>query len=586
MQVIDRVHVIGYEPQVYGENADKVILTLVQSSVDKKVYELNLGAEYLDKPIQIKWKFKAIGVKGAWTSNNILDKRFKTDWESPKLNSSISTDAPIISLFGHDDENIVTVACSELIDFLPIEGSLREEDNHFYFNLHFFKVAGKKGDYKTQICISTRVDQFSQVIQEMSEWMVAESKLLPRPVPPLAKVPIYSTWYSFHQDLNEEILVEECRLSKELGYDLVIIDDGWQTLDNNRGYDYTGDWRSERFSDFKALVKQINDLGMGVMLWYSVPFCGIKSDAYQKFQGKFLTENHHWAPVFDPRFPEVRQYLVDIYATALKELKLDGFKLDFLDDFKVYPETETQSLNGRDTLSVTQGVFKLVREIAEALTNIKQDVLIEFRQQYINPSLRILGNMFRAFDCPNDSLMNRVRITDVKLLCGESAVHSDMITWSKYASVEQAALQFTSLMFSVPQLSVRLAERSTEELDMSRFFTKYWNDNKQILLNGDFTAFKPLSNYPLLRAEDENKVIIGIYDDVVLEIDEVVSRIDIINGKLSKDVVLNCPQDMGTWKLDIIDCRGILQSSSSINLVSNVHRIVCPENGMIYMSKI
>ena len=175
--------------------------------------------------------------------------------------------------------------------------------------------------------------------------------------------------------------------------------------------------------------------------------------------------------MFDPRFPEVRAYLVGIYTQALLDWNLDGFKLDFIDDFKVYPETEMNDLNGRDTLSVAKGVDLLIDDIKTALKSIKEDVLIEFRQKYIGPGLRKLGNMFRAFDCPNDSLMNRVRTTDVKLICGDTAVHSDMLTWSKDADVEYAALQFTSILFSVPQISVKLNERSKEEHSMIQFYT-------------------------------------------------------------------------------------------------------------------
>jgi len=33
---------------------------------------------------------------------------------------------------------------------------------------------------------------------------------------------------------------------------LIIVDDGWQTLDSARGYAYTGDWQPERMPDMKG----------------------------------------------------------------------------------------------------------------------------------------------------------------------------------------------------------------------------------------------------------------------------------------------------------------------------------------------
>ncbi len=585
MQVINRKKTIGYEPDIVGSYPPNAHVIKVTSDEYISIYELRVPQSEIDAPITIKWKQKNIGVKGTWTSNNILDKRFRTDWEMPALNSSISTDAPIISLYDNNDQNIVTVATSDIVNLINIEGSLREEDNHFYFTFQFFNEAVQQKDYAIKIIVDQTPENFSHRIQAIADWMIDSNKLQPLSVPENAITPLYSTWYSFHQNLELDALKTECLAAKDLGYGLVIVDDGWQTMDDNRGYDFTGDWRPDRFPDMAAFVAEIHQMDMAIMLWYSVPFCGKKSDAYQKFKGKFLTENHYWAPVFDPRFPEVRQYLVDTYSAALKDWNLDGFKLDFIDDFKIYPETETKNLNGRDTLSVTEGIAKLIIEIRDALIAIKPDILIEFRQQYINPALRELGNMFRAFDCPNDSLMNRVRTTDVKLLCGNSAVHSDMLTWHKEESVEVAALQFTSILFSVPQLSVRINERSEEERAMIKFFTNYWNENKDILLDGNFTAYKPLSNYPYLSAQTADTTIYGIYEDIVLPVSLSVPSIHIINGKMSKTLALLLDGEKSAWSCEILNCKGELVSKTDLTLSASLHQLECPANGIVFLRK-
>lgn len=583
MQVINRKTEIGFTPAVHSEyhaSENEITISKVSEEEGIEVFKITASQASTKTPILIKWKLPAINVKGSWTTNNILDKRFKTDWEDPMLNASISVDAPIINMFGHADENIATVAMSDLVNLILIEGSLREEDNHIHFKLQLFTDCASEKDFESFIYIDKRQINFSKSIQECSQWMIEASQIVPHKTSALAKVPLYSTWYTFHQNLDEASLLEECRLSKSLGYDLIIIDDGWQTMDDNRGYDFTGDWEAIKIKPFESFVEKVHNTGMGIMLWYSVPFCGVKSKAYQKFKGKFLTENHHWAPVLDPRFPEVRSHLVELYAKALLDWNLDGFKLDFIDDFKVYPETETKHLNGRDTLSVAQGVFKLINEISKALTTIKPNVLIEFRQQYINPGLRILGNMFRAFDCPNDSLMNRVRTVDVKLLCGNSAVHSDMLTWHKDEPVEIAALQLTNCLFSVPQISVRLAERSEEEKKMIQFYTYYWNENKDTLLEGEFTAYKPLSNYPILKSKSSDLTIFGIYDDLVLDIDMTNNEIHIINGKLSSSVIIKSEDPPSNWSATVYNHVGDQIRTEEI-ILKSIQEVDCPPNGMI-----
>jgi len=584
MKVVDRKIVIAENPQVIGKNMDKAHLELIHSGEHIMEYSFEISSKYCEEALSIVWKIPAIDIKGSWSSNLILDKRIRADWENPQLTSSISIDAPLLSIFGQHDQNIICFASSDSINNLEFEAGLREEDNFIYCSITFFTEKIKVHDlYKCKILINYAPQNFSKVIQETATWLTENSPLSKANIPEGAKVPLYSTWYSYHQGLEEEALLEECRISKSLGYKLIIIDDGWQTMDSKRGYDYTGDWRPERIPAMADFVSKVHDIGMQVMLWYSVPFCGIHSKAYQKFKGKFLTEDHHWAPVFDPRFPEVRNYLVGNYAQALIDWRIDGFKLDFIDDFKIYPESETQELNGRDTLSVTHAVQLLISEIKNALYTINKNVLIEFRQKYVGPALQHLGNMFRAFDCPNDSLMNRVRTTDVKLICGETAVHSDMITWHKEESTETAALQFSNILFSVPQISVKLTEISEDHKKMIAFFTNYWNINREILLEGDFTAYKALSNYPYLMAKNSEKQIIGIYDDIVVPIRIQSKKLDVINAKLSNEVFLSF-DDTNDISYISYNCKGDFISKKKKIITQKIMEFDVPPNGILQIT--
>ena len=223
----------------------------------------------------------------------------------------------------------------------------------------------------------------------------------PAYVPDDAKLPMYSTWYSFHQNLEVKEVIKECRLGKEIGLEAVIVDDGWQTMDNKRGYAYTGDWRPDRVGDMKAFVDSVHAVGMKFLLWYSLPFIGEKAKLYDQFVGKYL---HHWESqgtwVLDPRYPEVREHIINTYEAALIDWGLDGFKLDFLGWFYADEKTDLTARNGRDFASVNEATDKLMTDIMERLRKLKPDIMIEFRQPYIGPLMRKYGNMFRAADCP------------------------------------------------------------------------------------------------------------------------------------------------------------------------------------------
>lgn len=528
----------------------------------------------------LRWRIPSFNIKGVWKCGGLHDKRQQYDWEIKHVQSRISVDAPVLSVFGHQDENVMTFACSDAINLIEMNALLREEDNYEYCHLTFFSERHPEiTNYSAELRVDTRPVSYAKAIQDVATWWESFDHLKPHPAPPIASVPLYSSWYQFHQDLDAEVLLKECKIAHDIGYELIILDDGWQTMDSNRGYDYTGDWQPDRFPDMAGFVKKVQATGMKFGLWYSVPFCGKHSKAYQRFKGKFLTENHRWAPVFDPRYPEVRQYLIDIYTTALKDWNLDAFKLDFIDDFKVYPETVLTKENGRDYANVNAAVDRLLTDALAALRAIKPDIGIEFRQQYIGPALRKFGNMFRAFDCPNDAVSNRIRITDVKLLCGDSAVHSDMLTWHPEEKIELAALQVLNGFFAVPQMSVLLHTIPADHLAMIRFYTHYWKEHKDILLGGEFLPVQPLSNYPLIQSAKAGHRIIGLSEDFIVPLN-LENRVDILNAKLSTQIVIRNNKEQNC-RLIVHDCMGNKISNQQTILPVGLTDIAVPAAGMI-----
>ncbi len=532
-------------------------------------------------PVTVRWKVPALRVKGVWRNTVDFNKRIQADWELDDQRSRISIDSPVWSLFDHQDENVLTFACSNAINLITLGAKYREEDDHFYCHMTFFAECNYPiTNFEAQIRIDQRQESLTSVLGEVSQWWEGFD-MEPMPVPDIALKPLYSTWYQFHQNLDPLTLVGECKLAKDLGYEAIIIDDGWQTIDSNRGYDFTGDWEPERIPDMAGLVRDIQQAGMKVGLWFSVPFCGVKSKAYQKFKGKFLTENHRWAPVFDPRYPDVRAHLVNIYRHAVSDWGLDGLKLDFIDDFQAYPETNFGDDPERDHESINDAVHTLLTEVRNAVTAIRPEVFIEFRQRYIGPAIRKFGNMLRAFDCPGDATMNRVRIADIRQLAGNTAVHSDMITWNFACSVEEASLHMLGTLFGVPQLSVLLAETPKDHLEMIGFYTRYWNRRSAVFCRGEFHSYRPLANYPVLRSTLNQVSIIAAYEDFVIPLDHGFRELDVLNAKMTDRLVLDSDNDYGHYQYAILDCRGRYLSSGVTEIKEGCNRWVVPVGGMI-----
>ena len=537
--------------------------------------------------IALKWRIPSHDVAGHWMTSRVLNKAIRPDWTSGRLQPTMfAKEAPVSTLFSSTNRNVLTFAVSDALNTIQIGSGVREEDGWIYNEVIFFSEPHKAvTEYKASVRIDRRDVPYETVLKDVADWWAAQPGYAPAPVPSAAWGPVYSTWYNYHQSVDSAELLKELEVAKQLGFESIIVDDGWQTLDTNRGYAFTGDWKPERMTDMKAFVEKSQALGVKVMLWYAVPFVGRNASMAARFKDKSLrfTPTGLAAYTLDPRYPEVRQYLIDIYRTALRDWKLDGFKLDFIDRFVADEQTVLEAADGRDFASVNEAADRLMTDVIAQLRKINPDVMLEFRQPYIGPLIRKYGNMFRASDSPNAYVTNKVKSIDLRLLGGTTAVHGDMIMWHEREPVEQAALQLLNILFTVPQVSVKLREIPKDHLAMTKFYIDYYNRNRDVLVKGGIDAPFPTLNYPMVRGYGKDKQIVALYTDVVLALDSSrpTSRIDIVNAKGSRQVVLSLLKDLGTYKYDIRNCLGRVVKQGTITLTKGLVELDVPLSGLV-----
>ena len=290
--------------------------------------------------------------------------------------------------------------------------------------------------------------------------------------------------------------------------------------------------------------------------------------------------------MLDPRYPEVREHLIDTYRRAMEDWDVDGFKLDFLGFFVATDSTELTVADGRDFASVSEAADRLLTDIMTRLREVNPEVVIEFRQPYIGPLMRKYGNMFRAADAPHVATDNRLRTVDLRLLSGNTAVHSDMFMWHPEDDVETAALQFLSVLFAVPQLSVRLERIPTDHREMVRHWTDYWLRNRDVLLDGTFVPHAPLANYPLIEAIGEAKRIVALYGDQIVHLPEDHDRraLDVINAGRRSRVIVEAGGDFGRFDYRVFDTMGREFGASSVELRPGVYRFSVPRSGLLELT--
>ncbi|WP_417458599.1 glycoside hydrolase family 36 protein [Kordiimonas sp.] len=532
----------------------------------------------------VKWSIPSVDVAGIWTPAFNESHILPADWSSAHLESMATRNAPVFTLFGHDDVNRLTVALSDAMNFVKLSARIREEDARIHNMIEFFTEPHQAlSTYSVTLRVDERGVGYGRSLADVADWWAAQDGYEPTFVPEDAKKPMYSTWYSYHQDIEHEALISEVKLAAKMGFEAIIVDDGWQTNDSNRGYAYTGDWNPERLTEMRRFTDEVHAEGMKALLWYSLPFVGEQSEAVTRFEGKFLAHRQGLgAYVLDPRYPEVREFLIDHYLKAVRDWGWDGLKLDFIDQFRADENTDLTLADGRDYASVYEAVDRLMTDTLATLQRVNPNVMIEFRQRYIGPLMRKYGNMFRATDIPNGAVTNRFRIANLRLLSGDTAVHSDMIMWHKDEPVEIAALQLLNVLFSVPQVSVKLADIPQDHFEMIRFYTDYWNENRDIFLDGEFEAKDPIAKFPIISGKHETKQIFGLYGDRIVEVvDPLLTALDIVNAKKSGRVVLAVGEDMGQFTLVIRNSVGKVIDEHKVTLGEGVHSFTAPVSGVL-----
>lgn len=409
-------------------------------------------------------------------------------------------------------------------------------------------------EYELEIRCGTRRQTLAKELAAICAYLQKKTGALPAKTPACAYDPIYSFWYSYHQKLTANEVLKECKMAKELGFNTCIVDDGWQTEDTARGYAFCGDWQPApaKFPDMRTHIAQVHAVGMKYILWYSVPFVGFQSMRFEELSDCILRyEDELGAGVLDPRYKKVRDFLAVTYEHALRQWDVDGFKLDFVDQWHS-DDKNAPANDNMDIPSLPEAVYTLMREITERLTAVKSDIMIEFRQRYIGVYMQACANMLRVADCPGDIVKNRAGVLDLRMLAS-GAVHSDMLMWHRDERPENAARAIIGVMFGVPQLSVRIGELTAAQRSVVKFWLGFINEHREALYFGELCAYDPQLFYTWAKSAKDGVCIAAVYAGGRCIKPDSSPVIYIANGSEDERVIFEL---CGRYAVQVYDCTG------------------------------
>ncbi|GAA2830792.1 hypothetical protein GCM10010441_64150 [Kitasatospora paracochleata] len=524
--------------------------------------------------LRVEWRLPCTGATAYWTPTT--DSRWlPPSWVQPR-EASLPKGAPVGSLVGPGDAALCTFAVGEAVRPVTIgEGAVEETGAFSWWVEH------DGPELRLLLDLSGR--HFADTVRAAAAWWAGAQP--PRTVPAAAFEPVFCTWYALHLAMTADDVEKLAALAAPLGFRNLIVDDGWQTDERSRSYATTGDWRPapEGFPDLPGHIARVRALGLNYLLWYAIPFAGVRSAAAGELAEHTLAhlpQLETW--VLDPRSPTVRAHQVARLAAAVEEYGADGLKVDFVDTFARPADSASPEA---DCPTVAEGVHRLLAELDARLRAARPEVLVEHRQGYVGPGLWSYATMVRAADCPHNAAENRVRTADLRLTAGPLAVHADPLTWHPEESPEQIAVLLQSVLFATAQVSVDLAAQSEEQLAALRFWLAVMDEHRDLLQRGGLRPHRPDLGYPVIEARSERALAFGRYAPIPLRVTGDWELLLVANADQDTLVRLDFERPPGIVSLVVRDCLGAVVTEAEVPVDRTELSLDVPTGGLLTLRR-
>ncbi|CAM5304917.1 alpha-galactosidase [Streptomyces tanashiensis] len=537
------------------------------TSLPDGLRQLAVHAEGL--PVEIRLSVPLGDAAGYWHPLGAWRRTLVADWEG-RSRVSLVEGAAVGCLYEHSGATLLTFAATDPVPETDVRFGVSEEND-----THVVHLSLPASPEPHRLLLVPRAPSVAAALRPLRAWFTAARP--PMPVPDAARLPVYSTWYAFNQDVTAAAVEAQAGPAAELGCGTLILDDGWQRHGNGRGYAGCGDWEPDpaKFPDLAGHVARVRGRGLRYLLWVAPLLLGPEADCHDRWAASApAPATVPGARVLDPRLPEVRRHVIELCVSLVRDHGLDGLKLDFLDEAAVYA--------GDGAGDVGRAMTELLAELRRALEAVRPEVLLELRQPYTGPGMAPFGNMLRSFDCPADATANRIQTLDTALLAVGGAVHSDMLMWSRSAPVEAVARQLIGALHAVPQLSVRLDEAPPEHLAAVRFWLGRWLLHRELLLDGAVEPGRPDELYPVVVAARGDECLMSVHGDRVAVLDfAAYRRFHLVNGSGRDRLMVDVTGGGGRVTARVHGPDGRMMDDPPAHLPEGPRPLAVPRGGLV-----
>ena len=585
----------GDEPSdLYVFNRSKIriegVITPFEATIDikeqglqKYILNIYLHSAFAAAPpsFNVSVKFPKDKINQIWNSKTWSNKSFFSIPSYDRAAAGFS----IISGLTINDQNQITFTCKDAYKARFVSSNIREENDSIVFNLGFFEdnpPLSNLQDYQAEVLVDFRNIHFSKAIYDASSWFLADEFKQGVARVDTTNVPVFSTWYPMHRNIPLENITGELDSLRSFNFKSILIDDGWQSLVKMK-VDTAFSYEESSYKTMKLFKQKCDQMGLPLYLWYSIPFVGGNPVVLKKFEGKYI---RYRAPrqmyVLDPRYPEVRKYLVSTYANFLKEWQIDGYWFDFLKGFYPKEGAVIDEDKGRDFVSIDLAVDTLYADMESRLRKIKPNVFMGQQFQVVGPNLVSYQNFLTGFVGVENTQVVREKMVNNRLLYGKYTPFMEVVAVNPRDKVEDIARKMQAVLFGNPYLSFFMTTLPQESRQTIRFWLNYWKKNYKVIFDGDFEPMQVSRFYPVIKVENQQKAIYILYEEYAINLPMVLSvPIEVINSKVTEDVHFMLSKPGVQYNYETFNCKGQSVGKGIVKSKKNTLDVLVPSAGFI-----
>ena len=240
-----------------------------------------------------------------------------------------------------------------------------------------FKVAPGEKFESPEAVMSYSAEGFNGLSRHMHRFVRehivrGEWKKKERPV-------LLNSWEAAYFDIDEKKLVKLAKAGRDVGIELLVMDDGWFG-ERNDDHSSLGDWDvnpKKLPGGLKSLADKITALGMGFGIWVEPEMISEKSKLYEahpdwaiQTPGRDHSEGR-WQRILDLTNPEVCDYIVDKLSEVFSSADISYVKWDMNRTYTdVYSQHLPADKQGEVFHRYICGLYSVMKRLTEKFPRI------------------------------------------------------------------------------------------------------------------------------------------------------------------------------------------------------------------------